>query len=129
MNTTSAEGDQLIETGLRRIRILRIWLVGSLLGMLPFFWVMGAVVKAPEWILSVLAVLFFLVWTVLVIVHGLARCPACHRFFNMRLLYGNPCTPKCLNCGLQMKRTAKANQASHATSEPAPGAASSSREG
>jgi hypothetical protein len=34
--------------------------------------------------------------------HDRFRCPACAELFFRRLLYGNPFTTKCLNCGCRI---------------------------
>jgi hypothetical protein len=102
----SAGEDIIIENGLRRIRRLRAWFIGWLAGALPFFSLV-VWVKPSDWVFPTFAVVWFFVWIVLVITHGLSRCPACYRLFNVKGLYGNPCTSKCLNCGISLKRKEK----------------------
>lgn len=106
-----AGGDVIIENGLRRIRRLRAWFIGWLAGALPFFCLV-VWAKLSDWVFPIFAIIWFSVWGVLVITHGLSRCPACRRLFNVKGLYGNPCTSKCLNCGISLKVKEKQSVAS-----------------
>ena len=124
----SEDRNHKVETGLHRIRALRAWTVGLIPGALAFIWFIGAVLKTPDWLLTVFAILAFCAFVVVGIANALARCPACHRFFHLRSFYGNSWSSKCLNCGISLQRK-KANQTSDTTSGPAPGVDSSSYQG
>jgi hypothetical protein len=102
-----------VRQGLERLYKLRLWLWGTWLAFLPFMAIATAV-QPPEWLLMPLGIFWFSTWVVLVVVHGLYRCPACRKFFNWSW-YGNPFTSKCLHCGINLYR---ARGKGHPTPDP-----------
>ena len=89
-----------VRRGLARLYKLRLWLWGTWLAFLPFMAIVMAV-RPPEWLLTPLGIFWFSTWGVLVVVHGLYRCPACRRCFNWSW-YSKPFTSKCLHCGISI---------------------------
>ena len=109
------------ETGFRRIRCLRASQLALFVGLVPFF-ALVQWLKAPDWLFSILALIWFSTWTVLLLVHAFVRCPNCHKLFNIRGLYGNPFTSKCLNCGTTLRQCSVANTPQPQSGSPPGGA-------
>jgi hypothetical protein len=91
-----------IEKGLKRLRQLRLLLLGFGAGIVPAV-LTASLTRPPEWVVDAVVVLWMGAWVAVVLVHGFYRCPACHRWFNARGLRGNFLTPSCMHCGLPLE--------------------------
>ena len=95
--------DATMDEGLRHLRRLRRWLLGLFLGFLPAL-VLAVALQPPSWVLTSVAVLWFVAFVVVAMIHAFYRCPRCHRFFHVRGMFGNWFASKCMNCGLELSR-------------------------
>src|SRR5580765_3837198 len=101
----SGNRDTSVETRLRHIRRLRVSSWGLLLALFPLEF-LAWFLRPPAWLKSSIIVLWFVSWAFISVAHGFSRCPACHRFFNIKAGgHRNPFTRKCLNCGVPLKCT------------------------
>jgi hypothetical protein len=84
----------------------RQWLMwGVYLGFFPGEWLLSAVgAKLPHHRAPGVFVIAGIVWMVAFVASGYWaaawRCPRCHEVFTRATWYRNPCTRKCLSCGL-----------------------------
>jgi hypothetical protein len=91
------------EAALLTIRRLRGGMIVAVVGALPVF---GAIIwlHLPEFVFSYVAIIWSAAWMILVIWYSYAKCPVCHKLFNMSGVFGpmNPITTECMHCGLSL---------------------------